>query len=182
MDVNCKITIKSGSIQVWNAHVSWCIQIPVSEIYIFSFHLKCITLWKWMDFFIHKTDYIHQVFLFLYWSVSCVLIIKWPIGAINITNQLKLTQTLECLLKLWKGFFERMKSNTTEAEVRQLSKPVLTFQTPAYDVFSILLLLIQQESLSVWLRITYSILAATRCMSFSLRISIFCLAERSLSV
>lgn len=48
-----------------------------------------------------------------------------------------------------KGFFERMKSITTEAEVRQLSKPALTFQTPAYDVFSILLLLIQQESFSV---------------------------------
>jgi len=41
-----------------------------------------------------------------------------------------------------------MKSITTEAEVR-LSKPVLTFQTPAYDVSSILLLLIQRESLSV---------------------------------
>ncbi len=49
-----------------------------------------------------------------------------------------------------------MKSITPEAEVRRISKAVLTFQTPAYDVFSILLLFIQQESLSVWPRITYS--------------------------
>lgn len=101
-----------------------------------------------------------------------VFLVKLLIATINIIIQLKLTQTLECFLQLWKGFFERMKSETTEAEVIQLSKPVLTFQTPAYDVFSVLLLLIQQRSLSVWLRITYSILPETQRMSFSPGISI----------
>lgn len=82
----------------------------------------------------------------MFFSVFPVVV---PTAANNIINQLKLTRTSECLLQLRKGFFERMKSVTPEAEVRRLSKAVLTFQTPAYDVFTILLLLIQQESLSV---------------------------------
>lgn len=99
-------------------------------------------------------------------------------AAYNIINQLK-PQTLKCLLQPWKGFFERMKSVTPEAEVRQLSKAVLTFQTPVCDVSSILLLLIQQESLSVWLRITYSIPPETLYVFLSLNLNFLACWEKS---
>lgn len=87
-------------------------------------------LWVKYTFLLFHDDfwYIYirfRTYIYMYYfSVSCGRIITL---SNNIINQLKLTQTLKCLLQLWKGFFERMKSRS-QTDIKgcaHLSNPCL---------------------------------------------------------